>query len=159
MLPPVAILAAVGTTEILSAVPSWISTPMLTAAILALACALAGETVHRYFFQWAQDSRTPEYFDGNNALLAGQLNSVPANQRKVVAIYGPSEAADPFFLPLISLRFLTRSVTSKQEAESNIRYYTPSTFPAPLPADLTAGDFCAKVKVAMPEAVVVCPGI
>jgi len=159
MLPPIAIFAAIGATETLSAVPSRISTPMLMAVIIALALALVGDTTHRYFFQWAVDSQTPEWFDGSNARMASQLNSLPAKQAKVVAIQGPGEADTPFFLPLISLRFLTRSVTSKQQSESNIRYYTPSTFPTPLPADLKAGDFCAKVKAAMSTAVVVCPGI
>ncbi len=159
MLPPVAILAAIGVTESFSAVPRSIPTAILTIAVIAFAGTLVAETSHEYFDLWAKDPRTPEWFDGKNALVAARINSLPREKAKVVAIEGPSKAADSFFLPLISLRFLTKSVTLKQQSESNIRYYTPLTFPFPLPPDPEAGDFCAKVQAAMPEAVVVCLGM
>jgi hypothetical protein len=156
MLPPIVIFAGLGFGEVLSALASSVSNPILTAAAMALACALAGETAYTYFFRWAVVPPTAEWFDRENALLARALNSLPAKHAKVVAIQGPREAADPFYLPLVSLRFLTRSVTLKQQNEFNIRYYTPLTFPFPLPTDPEAGDFCAKVKAAVPEATVVC---
>lgn len=131
----------------------------MTLAVITIACALTGETAYRYFDRWATDPITPAWFDGKNAVAAAQINALPKGQPKVVAIFGPSEAAGPFFLPLVSLRFLTRSVTPKQQEESNIRYYTPLTFPLPLPAIADADDFCAKVKAAMPQAAVVCLGI
>jgi hypothetical protein len=159
MLPPIAILAAIGAAEILSVLSPRISSPMLTVAVVSLACALFGETAHTYFFQWARDPWTRLWFDPENALVARQLNSLPAAQAKVLAIQGPREAADLFYLPFISLRFLTRSVTVKQQNESNVHYYTPETFPLPLPPNPQTGDFCAKVKAVMPEAAVVCPFI
>jgi 4-amino-4-deoxy-L-arabinose transferase-like glycosyltransferase len=156
MLPPIAILAAMGAAEILSAVPSTISRSVLTVAVIGLACALTGEAAHTYFYLWAADPSLPREFDANITLAADQINSLPKERAKVVAIDGPSAAADPFFLPFVALRFLTRSVTLKQQNESNIRFYTPGTFPLPLPAGPGAGDFCSRAEAAMPQAIVVC---
>jgi 4-amino-4-deoxy-L-arabinose transferase-like glycosyltransferase len=158
MLPPVAILAAIGATRSLSVLARWISPSLLTAAVIPLACALVGETAYTYFNLWARAPQTSAAFDVENALLARRVNSLPVERTKVVAIQSPSEAADPFYLPLISLRFLTRSVTLEQQKESKINYYTPLTFPVPLPGGSEKANFCAKVKAAMPETIVVCLG-
>lgn len=158
LLPPIVIFAAIGATAMLSAIPATISTSMWKIAVTALACALTGEAIHTYFYVWAADPRLPGWFDGNNAIAAEQMNALPKERAKVVAIDGPREAADLFFMPLVSLRFLTQSVTLKQQQESNIRYYTPSTFPFPLPASPGANDFCTKVEAAMPQAAVMCIG-
>jgi 4-amino-4-deoxy-L-arabinose transferase-like glycosyltransferase len=154
MVPPIAILAAIGAAESLAVVARGIPVPILTAAVIAIAGALAGETAHTYFDLWAEDPQTAAWFDAEDSRMADQINALPAGQAKVVAIDGSIEAADPFFVPLMSIRFLTRSVTPKQQAESNIRYYTPLTFPVPLPA--IPGDFCAKATAAMPETIVIC---
>ena len=157
MLPPIVIFAAMGAVEISSFVSTKIPMPMLSASVIVLACALVYETANTYFFRWAVDPQTPEWFDGEGALMAAQLNSLPAKQPKVVAIDGPSEVDDPFFPSLMALRFLARGVTSKQQDESNIHFYTPRTFPSRLPAgDPGAGDFCTQVKTTMPQAAVTC---
>ncbi len=157
MLPTIAVFAAIGATQSLSVLTRWVSPTKLAAAVILLACALVGETAYTYFHLWARAPQTSAAFDVKNALLARRVNSLPLERTKVVAIQGPSEAADPFFLPLVSLRFLTRSVTLEQQKESRISYYTPLTFPVPLQGDSEA-NFCADVMAAMPEALVVCLG-
>jgi len=154
LLPPITILAAIGTTTLLSALRTAISTPVLALATVAAGCALTGEAVHTYFYLWATSPDLPKLFEDANASVADRINSLPKGRPIVVAIQGPREVADPFFLPLLSLRYLTRSVTTKEQTESNIHFYTPTTFPRPIPG----ADFCAGVTAAMPEAVVACLG-
>ena len=156
MLPPIVILAGVGATKILSVLTRVISPSLLTTAVIVLSCALVGETAYTYFRLWTGDPRTASTFDINETLVAGQINSLPPERPKVVAVEGPSEAADSFYLPLVSLRFPTRSVTPLQQKEANLLFYAPATFPLPLPRDTDNVDFCVKAKAAMPQAIVVC---
>jgi len=156
MLPPIAILAAIGTAKSLSVLSGVISPSFLTTAVILLSCALVGETAYTYFCLWTCDPRTSSAFDIKEALLAGQINSLPPERAKVVAIEGPNETADSFYLPLVSLRFLTKSVTLRQQKESNLLFYTPATFPLPLRRDTDNIDFCAQVKASMPQTIVVC---
>lgn len=156
MLPPIMILAGISAAGSLSLVSRGIPLPLLTAIVLALACALVGETGYTYFYLWAKDPSTPQSFSTKEVHLAAEINSLPAGKAKVVAIQGPIEASDPFYPPLIPLRFLTRSVTLEQQEKSNLRFYTPLTFPAPLSGGATNGDFCSQAKAALPNTVVVC---
>jgi len=140
----------------LSVLSGVISPSLLTTAVIVLSCALTGETAYTYFCLWAGDPRTSSAFDVEEALVADQINSLSPDRAKVVAIEGPKEAADPLYLPLVSLRFLTKSVTLDQQEESNLLFYTPATFPLPLPRDTDSVDFCSKVKAALPQTLVVC---
>ena len=165
MLPPVAILSAVGAMASLSILARGVPPSVLIAAVIALACILAGETAYTYFYLWARAPRTFVAFDGELTRTADQIRSLPRERPKVVAITAPSEAtdgpneqSDPFYLPLIALRFLTNSVTANQQDESNIRFYTPLTFPGPLPGGSPNADFCAQAKAALPGTIVVCVG-
>jgi len=155
MLPPIAILAAMGATKILSSVPARVPTSMLMVAAIAVACALTGETIYVYFHEWAADPGLPEQFDGGNVRTALQINSLPKDREKVVAVER-LDVSDPFSMSLVALRYLTNSVTLKQQTQSHIRYYSPHTFPLRLTPG--PGDFCAQVRIAMPQAIVVCPG-
>ncbi len=153
MLPPIAILAGIGAAGTLSVVSRGIPAPLLTAVVITLAAVLVGETGYTYY-AWAKDPSTPQSFNGNLGRQARQINSLPAGRAKVVAIQGPREASDPFFPPLLPLRFLTKSVTPQQQEKLDLHFYTPLTFPAPLPGG--TGDFCASAKAALPNSIVVC---
>jgi 4-amino-4-deoxy-L-arabinose transferase-like glycosyltransferase len=156
MLPPIAILAGIGAAGSLSVASRRIPVSLLTVAVFAVASALTAETGYTYFFLWAKDPSIPQSFNGKDVRLAAEINSLPLGRAKVVAIQGPIEASDPFYPPLLPLRFLTNSVTSQQQEKSNLHFYTPLTFPAALPKDAREGAFCAQAKSALPDSNVVC---
>ncbi len=50
----------------------------------------------------------------------------------------------------------TASNRVNQVGKSNLRFYTPLTFPVPLSGGSPNGDFCSQVKAALPNTIVVC---
>jgi 4-amino-4-deoxy-L-arabinose transferase-like glycosyltransferase len=156
MLPPIMILAGIGAAATVSYLGRGIPVPAIWGALIVLAAVLVGETGSTYFRLWARDPLTRHSFNEKEVRLATDINSLPAGQPKVVAIQGPIEASDPFYPPLLPLRFLTKSVTAQQQQKMNLRFYTPLTFPAPLPKESKDGAFCAQAKAALPHTIVVC---
>jgi hypothetical protein len=151
-IPAVFVLAGCGAhwmyTRLLSRVPA-----IWRIAFVAVAIPLLCYHVYRDYFElWAPASLTRLAFTASQADIASQINSLPAEVPKYVAVPlpGDSEHGTPMLAQTVV--FLTRSYTERQRQQTNIRYLVPEK---PLgPAEW--GKFCREARDARPQAPVYC---
>lgn len=148
MIPPAFLLAAVGAWETYRwlALRSPAVAPMLLAGTLML---VAFNGYKSYFKDWALNSNVPKAFNAPLVEIARKINALPKETAKYVVVFPAGVFVHGVPMPAQPVMFLTRSYTSRQQEETNIRYIVPDSqneFDA----------YCARVQEKNPGGIVFC---
>ena len=158
MVPPVFLLAAAGAHRAYGYFSQRAPAPrgLRIAAAAGFFLVLSYEPYHTYFDVWAPNPKVPAAFDAGLIDLAEQVNALPKEAPKYLAVATGGDLANGIPLSVEPVAYLTRSYTKKQREAANIHYVTPENF-RPQPGNPAAGaDFCEQVAASLPQAAVFC---
>jgi 4-amino-4-deoxy-L-arabinose transferase-like glycosyltransferase len=122
LIPPAFLLAAVGADVAYNFLSAHLPRAVLAPLAAGLLLALAYEPYHTYFDLWAPDARVAAAMNSEEAQVAREINALPRRAPKVVAV---SSAG------VLTIQYLTRSYTRKQQEDANIRYVDADACEAP----------------------------
>lgn len=118
MIPPAVILAAVAGHALYSWLSQKVSQRSLELAAVVGLLTLCYEPYHTYFELWAKSPHLLDYFDERSVDVAAQINRLPRDVPKYVAV--------PASNPMVAqpVMFLTGSYTRAEQDATNIRYFS-----------------------------------
>ena len=156
MVPPVFLLAGIGAWSVYEALSRVTPRRLVTVAGLVFLMALTGEAAHAYFVRWAGNPALPQYFDSAEAMVAEEIESLPADTPKVVAVTSGDRSFHQLPLRVATIMYLTGTMSRRDQDKAHIRYYTPESFDLPVSPALYGLDFCEQVAATLTKDRVFC---
>ena len=125
IIPPVFILAGLGSYKIYRWLTSLSRSPWIPRALAVILVLLFVEAYTAYFVIWGKNPNVQGAFAADYAKLGNELNSLPTATPKYVVVRAGGVLVNGIPMPAQTVMYITDTWDAKQQQEKNIHYVLP----------------------------------